>query len=167
MSLLTEPWPWYVAGPAIGLFVPALLLIGNKQFGVSGSFRHLCAACVPGRVAFFRYDWKRSGAWSLAFLAGIIAGGWLAGTLGGAHAASMVPADLFAWRALLTLPGLVTMMAGGLLVGFGTSYAGGCTSGHAVSGLAHLQLASLIAVVSFFATGALASRWLIPLLRSP
>ena len=74
-DLLTRPWPWYVAGPLIGLFVPVLLLLGNRQFGISSNLRHLCAAAFPGRLDFFRYDWKGSGAWNLAFMTGILAGG--------------------------------------------------------------------------------------------
>src|SRR3989454_10702611 len=74
-DVLTRPWPWYVAGPIIGLMVPALLLLGNKSFGFSSNLRHICAACFPGKVAFFRYDWKKTGTWNLAFLAGTLLGG--------------------------------------------------------------------------------------------
>ena len=73
-EFFTEPWPWYVAGPIIGLFVPALLLIGNRQFGVSNNLRHLCAAMSPGRVDYFRYDWRQAGLWNLAFLLGMSIG---------------------------------------------------------------------------------------------
>ena len=62
MGFFSRPWPWFVAGPIIGLFVPALLLTGNKVFGVSSNLRHLCAALAPGRVEFLRYDWKKQGA---------------------------------------------------------------------------------------------------------
>ena len=74
-EIISQPWPWYVAGPLIGLFVPALLLLGNRQFGISSNLRHLCAAIVPGNIEFFRYDWKHTGRWNLAFLAGVFAGG--------------------------------------------------------------------------------------------
>jgi uncharacterized membrane protein YedE/YeeE len=161
-DLLTKPWPWYVAGPIIGLFVPALLLVGNRQFGVSSNLRHLCAAIVPGSVDYFRYDWRRSGLWNLAFLLGILAGGYVAaGFLG---PLSLVPLDVFNWSTLLTARGFVIMVAGGFLVGFGTAYAGGCTSGHGVLGLASFQLPSLLAVVGFFAGGALCTYVILPLL---
>src|SRR2546427_11893097 len=77
-DLLTRPWPWYVGGPVIGLMVPVLLLLGNKSFGFSSNLRHVCAACFPGRVAFFRYDWKKTGAGTLASLAGRSSAGFIA-----------------------------------------------------------------------------------------
>jgi hypothetical protein len=183
VDIFTRPWPWYVAGPLIGLFVPALLLLGNKQFGISSNLRHLCAALAPGRVEFFRYDWKSMGMWNLAFLAGILAGSFLAARLLGVpdvaitpetqamlarlgvrDFAGLVPGDLFAWSQLLTLRGLVSIVGGGFLVGFGTAYAGGCTSGHGIFGLAVLEQASLLAVAGFFAGGLLGTYVLLPLL---
>jgi hypothetical protein len=183
VGLLTRPWPWYVAGPLIGLFVPALLWLGNKQLGVSSGLRHLCAACVPGRAEFFRYDWKLNGSWSLMFLAGILVGGFIGGWLldappvvisprtqaalaeiGLHDYAGLVPAELFRWSRLVTVRGLALMVGGGFLVGFGASYAGGCTSGHAIAGLADRQPASLIAMGGFFAGGLAATCFILPLL---
>src|SRR3989442_9146115 len=86
IAFLSQPWQWYVAGPLIGLFVPALLILGNRQFGFSSNLRHLCAALAPGEVAFFKYDWKQTGAWNLAFLAGTVAGGFIGGRLLGGNA---------------------------------------------------------------------------------
>jgi uncharacterized membrane protein YedE/YeeE len=160
MDVLTKPWPWYVAGPIIGLFVPALLLLGNRQFGVSNSLRHLCAAVAPGRVAYFRYDWRRSGLWNLAFLAGIVIGGFAASAIAGPLA--LVPPEVFTWSALLTARGFLIMVGGGFLVGFGTAYAGGCTSGHGVLGLASFQLPSLVAVAGFFAGGLVCTWFILP-----
>jgi uncharacterized membrane protein YedE/YeeE len=74
LETLREPWPWYVAGPLIGLTVPALLLIGNKTFGISSSLRHICAACLPAKIPFFHYEWKKE-AWNLFFVAGVFLGG--------------------------------------------------------------------------------------------
>ncbi|MGH7476941.1 MAG: YeeE/YedE family protein [Longimicrobiales bacterium] len=184
IDLIREPWPWYVAGPILGLIVPALLLIGNKAFGMSSTLRHLCAASLPGRAEFFRYDWKRSGAWNLAMAAGVLVGGWVAATwlggggpvaISGATVADLtalgvrdfgglVPADVFSLPALLTPAGAVCIVLGGVLVGFGAAYAGGCTSGHTLSGLADLQLPSLLASAAFFAGGALATHFVLPLL---
>lgn len=177
----TAEWPWYVAGPLIGLFVPALLIAGNKLFGVSSNLRHLCSAIAPGKVEFFRYDWKSSGLWNLVFLSGVLIGGFLAFHSGAAHDVAIsvetraaltrlgihdfhgvAPSELFTWHALLTLRGFVSVVVGGFLVGFGTAYAGGCTSGHAISGLANFELPSLIAVFGFFAGGLAATYFILP-----
>ena len=177
----TAPWPWYVAGPVIGLFVPALLLAGNKVFGISSNLRHLCSALVPGKFEYFRYDWRKSGLWNLVFLSGVLIGGFIASHWGASHDIAISPAtkaaltqlgihdfsgiaphEIFSWHALLTLRGFVSVVLGGFLVGFGTAYAGGCTSGHAISGLANFELPSLIAVLGFFAGGLAATYFILP-----
>jgi uncharacterized membrane protein YedE/YeeE len=180
---IKQPWPWYIAGPLIGLMVPALLLIGNKSFGISSSFRHICAACFPSNIRFFQYNWKNE-LWSLFFVAGILAGGIitsqfltdpspvavnpkLATTLeeyGINNYQSLVPKQLFNWDSLFTLKGFILMVVGGFLVGFGTRYAGGCTSGHAIMGLSTLQLPSLIATISFMAGGFIVANLILPLI---
>ena len=177
-------WPWYISGPLIGLVVPLLLLLGNRSFGVSSNLRHVCAALLPGRISFLKYDWKGSGLWNLSFAAGIvigafIAGYWLGGggpvsisaetqsrlaELGIRDFAGLVPGEVFSWAGLGTLKGFTILVVGGFLVGFGSAYAGGCTSGHAITGLADLQLPSLIAVLRFFAGGLIATYWILPLL---
>lgn len=178
----SDPWPWYVAGPVIGLFVPALLIVGNKMFGVSSNLRHLCSALLPGQLEHFRYDWKRTGWWNLLFVAGTGVGGFIASHWGGSHNieiseqtrlalmrlgihdfSGLAPRELFTWSALFTPKGFASVILGGFLVGFGTAYAGGCTSGHAISGLADLQLPSLIAVAGFFAGGLIATYFILPL----
>ena len=170
---LLRPWPWYVAGPLIGLFPALLLLLGNRLFGVSSSLRHACAAVYPARAHYFRYDWRREGAWNLVFTLGILLGGVIAGwlianpdpvaiapatrdtlaALGVSDFTGLVPSDLFNWPALGTLRGIGLIVFGGFLVGFGTAWAGGCTSGHGLSGIADLQLPSLVALLGFFAGG--------------
>lgn len=184
LQSLNGPWAWYVAGPLLGLFVPALLLVGNKELGVSGSLRAVCAALVPGKIEFFKYDWKGTGAWNLAFAVGIFLGGMIAATLFGvtspaisAHTrdaiaglgigrevTGLAPVSVFRWAALLTLRGAICVLLGGFLVGFGASYAGGCTSGHGITGLASLQLPSLITLGAIFAGGLLATLVLMPLI---
>jgi uncharacterized membrane protein YedE/YeeE len=185
--VLNAPWPWYVAGPLIGLSAAWLLLLGNRVFGVSANLRHACAALLPRDIAYFRYDWRREGGWNLQFAAGILVGGFLAGalfrdsqpvaiaqaTVRDLHAlgihdlTGLVPRELFSWESLLTFRGFVAIVIGGFLVGFGTAYAGGCTSGHGISGIADLQPASLVALVGFFVGGIAATRWLLPLLAAP
>lgn len=184
-EFLKQPWPWYIAGPIIGLTVPLLLILGNKHFGISSSLRHVCAACFPGNVKFFKYDWKKEG-WNLFFVAGVTLGGalaafWLSdpGPVQVAPALSselsgygisdyrgQIPADLFNWQNLFTLRGFLLMVVGGFLVGFGTRYAGGCTSGHAISGLSNLQLPSLIATISFMAGGFIMANLILPSILS-
>jgi hypothetical protein len=180
-SWLGGEWPWYVAGPLIGLIVPALLIAGNKQFGISSNLRHLCSIIAPGKVEFFHYDWKRAGLWNLVFLGGVVIGGFLAFHGGTGHTVAisaetraalvklgihdftgLAPHEVFNWSALLTLRGFVSVVVGGFLVGFGASYAGGCTSGHAISGLANFQLPSLIAVTGFFVGGLAATYFILP-----
>ncbi|OAN63023.1 YeeE/YedE family protein [Balneola sp. EhC07] len=173
IEFLRQPWPWYVAGPLIGLIVPILLIAGGKLFGVSANLRHACAACVPGDIEFFKYDWKKSGKWNLVFVAGTILGGFIGGwllsnpdpinisaqtitdlkALGISDFSGMLPSDVFNWENVASTQGIILMIVGGFLVGFGARYAGGCTSGHAITGLADLQLASLLAVIGFFAGG--------------
>lgn len=185
IEFLSQPWPWYVAGPIIGLFVPALLIFGGKQFGLSANLRHMCAATLPGNLDFLKYDWKRSGIWNLTLIFGIAVGGFIAMNfltepgamvdlapatvtalrdLGVTDFSGIVPPELISWEALGTVPGIIMILGGGFLVGFGARYAGGCTSGHAISGLADLQFPSLVAVLGFFAGGLLATFVLYPLL---
>jgi len=161
---LSQPWPWYVAGPLIGLLVPALLLIGNKPLGASSSLRAMCVAVASQHIAYFRYDWKRSGAWNIALVAGIAAGGFIAVRLLPHDTSALVPATLFSWSALLTLRGAICIVVGGFLAGFGAAYGGGCTSGHGITGLASLQQASLIAVIAIFAGGIVTTWLLLPLI---
>jgi uncharacterized protein len=183
LELLRHPWPWYISGPLIGLTVPLLLLLGNKSFGISPNFRHLCAA-IPNKISFFNYDWRREGFWNLVFVLGILLGGFLGGVLlanpeplqvspqttselaglGITVDGNLAPATLFNWAQLFTWQGFITFVVGGFLVGFGTAYAGGCTSGHAIMGLADLQLPSLVAVLGFFIGGLISTHFLLPLL---
>lgn len=184
-ELLSQTWPWYVAGPLIGLLVPILLLVGNRQFGVSSNFRHMCAMIAPGKAEFLNYDWKRTGLWNLTFVLGMVIGGFIAAhllpnpdpvigiseatkadlaALGISNFEGLVPRQVFSFETLFTLPGIVMIVAGGFLVGFGARYAGGCTSGHAISGLADLQLPSLVAVLGFFAGGLLITHFVLPLI---
>lgn len=188
MLAAVSPLPWYIAGPLIGLLVPVLLVFGGKAFGLSANLRHACAALpVPERSkpGFLRYDWRTTGTWNLVFALGIAVGGFLgirvlsdptaplalsestAASLAGLGITDLtgfVPSQLVSWSALATPVGALLIIGGGFLVGFGARWAGGCTSGHAISGLADLQIPSLVAVVGFFAGGLLVTHVLLPLL---
>jgi len=181
MEMLRQPWPWYVAGAIAGLTVPALLLLGNKHFGISANLRHACAACLPSNIRFFKYDWKKE-IWNFFFVAGIVIGGFLAtqwlsnpGPVTVAPAlleelegygirdhSKVLPTELFSFEALLTMRGLIMLVGGGFLVGFGSRYAGGCTSGHAIMGISNLQVPSMIATASFMAGGFLMANFILP-----
>lgn len=181
LEFLKQPWPWYVAGPLIGITVPALLILGNKTLGVSSSLRHICAACFSARIPFFNYDWKKE-AWNLFFVGGIVLGALIVALFfndpnpvninpslvaellgyGITEQYSLLPRQLFSWEQLFTVKGLFFMVFGGLLVGFGTRYAGGCTSGHTIMGLSNLQWPSFIATISFMAGGFIMANLLLP-----
>jgi len=178
---IRQPWPWYVAGPLIGLTVPALLLLGNKSFGISSSFRHINAACAPAKIPFFEYDWKKE-TWNLVFVLGILVGGMIAGiflsdpdtivvaestqadlaALGITDFSSLLPTDIFSWENLFTLRGLFFFVIGGFMVGFGTRYAGGCTSGHAIMGNSNLQWPSFVATIFFMIGGFTMTHLILP-----
>lgn len=182
---IRQPWPWYVAGPLIGLTVPALLIIGNKSFGISSSLRHICASCFPAKVPFFQYNWKKE-VWNLFFVAGIFAGGVfsilllanpnpvevhpnLSAELAGYGISNfnhLVPSEIFNWNTLFSVKGIFMMVVGGFLVGFGTRYAGGCTSGHAIMGISTLQWPSVVATVCFMIGGILTANYILPLILS-
>lgn len=172
LESIRQPWPWYVAGALIGLTVPALLLLGNKHFGISSSLRHICAACLPANIPFFKYNWRRE-IWNLFFVAGVLLGGLVAtqllsnpdpiqvapATIAALEShnvvvdSNLMPSSIFSFENLFSLKGLIFFVLGGFLVGFGTRYAGGCTSGHAIMGLSTLQWPSLVATCCFMAGG--------------
>lgn len=181
MEFLYKPWPWYVAGPIIGITVPLLLLMGNKRLGISSTLRHICAACVPANIPLFQYDWKKE-IWNLYFVVGVLLGGVIGGVIlanpdpvaisnstweyfsqfGVKQQTGLMPTELFSWSEVLNPRGLILMVAGGFMVGFGTRYARGCTSGHGILGLSALQWPSLLATMSFFGGGILFSKFILP-----
>jgi hypothetical protein len=181
IELLKQPWPWYVSGPIIGLSVPILLLWGNKMLGISSSLRHTCAAIYPGNVSFLKYNWKDE-IWSFVFALGVLIGGFIGGILlsngepvsispetitdikelGINSFNGLLPEDIFSWSSFFTLRGFIIMVLGGFLIGFGSRYAGGCTSGHAIMGISSLQWPSLVAVIFFFVGGLLMTHLIAP-----
>lgn len=181
-ELLAQPWPWWISGPILGLVAAALLFVGNKSLGISSNFRHMCAAVAPGRNAFLRYDWRSVGGWNLAFAVGLLIGGAIAvqvlgvpmpdiapsvretlAAQGVRDFSGMLPADVFSFSSLFSARGLTIVVGGGFLIGFGAAYAGGCTSGHGITGLAALEWRSALAVMAFLAGGAVSAFLILPL----
>jgi len=184
LEFISKPWAWYVAGPAISLTMFALLYFG-KSFGLSSNLRTLCTIAGAGKFSdFFDFNWKNQ-IWNLIFIAGTITGGFIVShyltngqpmqiaesvvtelnSYGITHVGEeFIPKSLFSFEALFTLRGFIMLIGGGFLVGFGTRYAGGCTSGHAISGLSNLQLPSLIAVIGFFIGGLIMTFFLLPII---
>lgn len=184
MDFLYEPWPWYIAGPIIGLSVPLLLLVGNKMLGISSSLRHTCAAVAPFNISFLKYNWK-SELWNMVFVLGILIGGYLAGSLfakpdyaveisdatvqdiaklGVTEVKGLLPDQIFNLDFLLSVKGMIVLVFGGIMIGFGSRYAGGCTSGHAIMGISSLQWPSLVTVIFFFIGGLLMTHFILPLI---
>ena len=183
-ELLTSPWPWYVAGPVITFIMVALLFV-NQRFGISNSFETFCTLGGAGKIVdYFKIDWRKR-KWTLLFILGAIIGGVLSTfvwpneetialnpttiesleSLGISNAGtSYLPAEIFSVSSLSSPLVIFLLVGGGFLIGFGTRYAGGCTSGHAISGLSNLELPSLIAVVGFFIGGLLMTHILLPLI---
>jgi uncharacterized protein len=182
LELIRQPWHWAVAGTFIGLTVPILLVVGNKKLGISSSLRHACAMCIPMNIPFFKYDWSKE-LWNIAFVIGILLGGLLAtqffqntheievaaatknllAQYGITDYSQLMPTQIFNIQHILTLKGFIFFVLGGFLVGFGTRYAGGCTSGHAIMGLASLQMPSLIATIAFMIGGFISANLLLPI----
>ncbi|MEM7381838.1 MAG: YeeE/YedE thiosulfate transporter family protein [Bacteroidota bacterium] len=186
MEYIFQPWPWYVSGPLLAL-VMLLLVYFGKTFGMSSNLRTLCSIAGGGKYSdFFRFDWKAQ-RWNLVVVFGAMIGGYLAYNFLSDHSlsnlnpatiddlkalgfenagAALVPAELYGLTELWNPKGLFILIGAGVLVGFGTRYAGGCTSGHAITGLSNLQLPSLIAVIGFFIGGLLMVHVLFPLIFS-
>lgn len=183
MNLIHQPIPWYVGGPLIGLTVPLLLLLGNKQFGISSTLRDLCAVCIPSLGKSLNSNIKQN-IWNLFFALGILIGGTInaiflenpnpvaispetindLNAIGIQNSGGLIPNQIFNWENLMTIQGIIFMVLGGILVGFGTRYAGGCTSGHGIYGLATFSRGSLMAVIGFFIGGLIMTHLIFPLL---
>lgn len=184
MDWIFEPWPWYISGPLIALIMFFLLMIG-KNFGMSDNLRTLCTLCGAGKTSdFFKFDWKAQ-RWNLIVVLGAIIGGFIGSyylsnetavainpevienlqSLGFNSAGkTYLPTELYDMSALTHIKSVSILILGGLLVGFGARYAGGCTSGHAISGLSDLQGPSLIAVIGFFIGGIFMIHVLFPII---
>lgn len=184
MEFLTHTWHWAISGFLIGIIMLLLTYFG-KTFGMSSNLRTMCTIMGSKKISsYFDFDWREQ-KWNLAVVLGAIAGGFFAyyflnsaemvqinpktiinlQSLGiDAPDGKLAPNTIFSLQSLFTLKGFLILIVGGFLIGFGTPYAGGCTSGHAISGLSNLQLPSLIAVIGFFLGGLVMAHFILPLL---
>lgn len=182
--MILSPWPWYVSGPLIAITMFVLLYLG-KNFGMSSNLRTMCTLCGAGKTSsFFKFDW-RSQKWNLLMVIGAMIGGFIASNYLGAGQSpdlnpktimqledmgiestgkAYVPSEFFGPEAIRYPKVMAILIVGGLLVGFGARYAGGCTSGHSISGISNLQLPSLIATIGFFVGGIVMIHLIFPLL---
>jgi uncharacterized membrane protein YedE/YeeE len=183
IKLLSQPWPWWISGPAIA-GIMAILIFSGKTFGFSANLSNICSMIGLGKtVSYFNFDWKKQ-RWNLLFLVGSVIGGYIAvhflqsgqpmklspATIADLQKLNipfdgkLEPGTIFNWNFLFTWRGMIIFLGGGFLIGFGTRYAGGCTSGHAITGLSELQLPSLIAVTGFFIGGLFTTHLLFPII---
>ena len=184
MKILFQTWPWYVSGFLIAIIMLILNYFG-KAFGMSSNLRSMCSIAGAGKyVSFFDFDWK-SQRWNLFVVLGAMLGGYVAvhymkdvsnvsintetikqlTQLGiDAPNGKLLPNALFGSETFQSPKMILLLLIGGLLIGFGSRYAGGCTSGHAIAGMSNLQMQSLKAVIGFFVGGLVMSHFIFPLL---
>lgn len=184
MDVIFQTWPWYVSGFLIGMIMLCLIYFG-KAFGMSSNLSTLCSMTGIGkRVSFFDFDWKLQ-RWNLLVVLGAMIGGFVAANFMSAASnvninpktiaqlaqlgidapnGKLLPDALFANDIFESPKKILILLIGGILIGFGTRYASGCTSGHAISGLSNLQIKSLKAVIGFFIGGLIMSHFILPLI---
>lgn len=184
MDYILQPWPWYIAGPMIA-FCMYLMYYFGKKFGISSNLETLCAIGGAGKLNdYFKFDWRKQ-KWNLVFILGLAIGGLIANDwltpnqtialsaqtvqdlseIGFANAGSTyLPDEIYSVNTLFSIKGFLILILAGFLIGFGTRYAGGCTSGHAIAGLSSLSFESLIAVIGFFIGGLIMTWFILPYL---
>ena len=184
MDFILEPWAWYIGGPLIAISLFSYFYF-SKNFGVSTNFETLCTMAGAGKVSeYFKKDWKERD-FSLLFVIGLIIGGFISAhylipnqeinlnpktvqeltDLGFSNVGNQYfPNEIFGEDVVFSLKGFLILLISGVFIGFGTRYAGGCTSGHAITGLSSLQLPSLLATIGFFIGGIIATWFIIPLI---
>ncbi len=150
---MTQPWSWWLSGILIGLTVPLLYLLAGKAFGISTSLQEIGAVCAPhSKLEYLSKFDRKANAWLIVFAVGIALGSFIATRFLMAEPIGFLP------ESFSSPAGAIKLLVGGFLIGFGTRYAGGCTSGHSITGIANFNWPSLVATVCFFA-GGLAVTW--------
>lgn len=153
MNWIMQPWPWWVSGILIGLTVPLLYMLAGKAFGISTSLQEAGAMCAPNSKLKYLSEFDRkANFWTLVFVLGIAIGAMIATYFLSDDPQALLP------ESFQSVDGAAKLLIGGFLIGFGTRYAGGCTSGHSITGISNLNWPSLVATIFFFA-GGLAVTW--------
>ncbi|MCA9216681.1 MAG: YeeE/YedE family protein [Planctomycetales bacterium] len=148
MNWITQPWPPWASGILIGLTVPLLYVFAGKAFGISTSLQEVGALCAPNSRWDYLSKFDRKGnLWTLVFVIGIAIGSFVASRFLSDEPIEFLP------EAFETGAGAVKLWVGGFLIGFGARYAGGCTSGHSITGISNVNWPSLTATISFFVGG--------------
>jgi hypothetical protein len=160
---MKEPLAWYIAGPLLGLMVPLLLILKEKQFGISSSYRYLLSF-LPSKISYFNYD-RRADQWQLFFALGLIFSGFAAiQFFGFSDAMVELPSKKYEiqYTEIFDISNALQFFVGGILVGFGARYANGCTAGHCIMGVSQFALSSIIATICFFIGGLIGSFFVVP-----
>lgn len=157
--------PWYIAGPLIGLIVPVLLLLKEKQFGVSSSYRFIGSKLFK-KLDYFNYN-SQTDLWQFQFAVGVILSGIVAVFWDSSADISFEESFTsygIIFNQIYNSKNILYFFISGLFVGFGSRYANGCTAGHCIMGISQFSVSSLIATVCFFIGGLFITYFVIPFL---
>jgi uncharacterized membrane protein YedE/YeeE len=160
---MKEPLAWYIAGPLIGLIVPALLILREKQFGISSSYRYILSF-IPTKINYFNYN-REQDQWQLHFAIGLVLSALAATKLFGfSDALVSLPIKKYeiVAQSIYDVKNAFQFFVGGILVGFGARYANGCTAGHCIMGVSQFALSSILATIAFFVGGLIGSLLIVP-----
>lgn len=157
--LRLEHWSPYVCGAGIGVLSWLTFLLSDKALGTSTTYAKaagMIERLFRGDRVLQREFFQKIGLdidWQWLLVLGILIGAFISSMASGAASVDWVPEPwLTAFGAAVT-PRIVIAFIGGVLLGLGARWAGGCTSGHGISGTMQMSLASWVAAVCFFVGG--------------
>ena len=157
--------PWYISGPLIGLTVPLLLIVNEKQFGTSSSFRFIGSKLFK-KTKYFIYK-NEIDAWQFHFAIGLVISSIIIPTLIDIENISKIEENStygLINKKIYDFSNIFIFFIGGMFIGYGSRYANGCTAGHCIMGISQFSLSSLISTVSFFIGGLFVSHIIIPII---